>query len=95
MLDLVLQLLDVVDVPVLIVQDLLEDFAGCKVRHLSGEDDRLVPSVADVAMELGISQHTVRDHIKHVFRKTGANSRSELVTMLNHAALATTLSPRA
>ncbi len=41
-------------------------------------------STADVAREMGISLHTVRDHIKNLYRKTGARSRSELVGLLSH-----------
>jgi len=39
---------------------------------------------ADVAREMGISLHTVRDHIKNLYRKTGTRSRSELVGLLSH-----------
>lgn len=36
----------------------------------------------DVAAELTLSPHTVRDHIKTIFEKTGVNSRGELVARL-------------
>jgi DNA-binding CsgD family transcriptional regulator len=36
----------------------------------------------EIATELGISTHTVRDHLKVVFAKTGINSRGELVARL-------------
>jgi DNA-binding CsgD family transcriptional regulator len=36
----------------------------------------------DVAAELGISAHTVRDHIKAIFDKAGVNTRGELVARL-------------
>lgn len=36
----------------------------------------------DVASELTLSPHTVRDHIKAIFEKTGVNSRGELVAHL-------------
>lgn len=32
---------------------------------------------------LGISQHTARNHLKHVFRKLGVHSQVELVRLLN------------
>ncbi|WP_420846881.1 LuxR C-terminal-related transcriptional regulator [Nocardioides marinisabuli] len=31
---------------------------------------------------VGVSPHTVRDHLKNVFRKTGTTSRTELVSHL-------------
>jgi len=44
---------------------------------------------AGLADRLGISPHTVRDHLKNVFRKTSTRSRSELLSALagagNHA----------
>ena len=43
-------------------------------------------STADVAREMGISLHTVRDHIKNLYRKTGTRSRSDLVGLLSHPA---------
>lgn len=36
----------------------------------------------EIATELGISAHTVRDHLKVVFTKTGVNTRGELVARL-------------
>lgn len=36
----------------------------------------------EIAVELGISLHTVRDHLKIVFTKTGVNARGELVARL-------------
>ncbi len=38
-------------------------------------------STREIAQHMGISQHTVRDHIKHVFRKTGVRSRRELLVL--------------
>jgi DNA-binding CsgD family transcriptional regulator len=37
---------------------------------------------AGLAECLGISPHTVRDHLKHVFRKTSSRSRSELLSAI-------------
>ncbi len=37
---------------------------------------------AEVAGKMGISLHTVRDHIKNLYRKTGTRSRAELVGLL-------------
>jgi DNA-binding CsgD family transcriptional regulator/PAS domain-containing protein len=36
-------------------------------------------SLSSVATHLGISLHTVRVHLKHIFEKTGAHSQSDLV----------------
>jgi DNA-binding CsgD family transcriptional regulator len=45
-------------------------------------------ATADMASQLGISAHTIRDHLKRVYRKTGTRSRSELLSMLSSARLA-------
>jgi DNA-binding CsgD family transcriptional regulator len=44
----------------------------------------LVQGLTTVAMadQLGISPHTVRDHLKHLYRKTKTNSRSELLSLV-------------
>lgn len=39
-------------------------------------------STAQLARRLVLSQHTVRDHVKSVFAKTGVSSRGELVALL-------------
>ena len=39
-------------------------------------------STAEIAAELFLSQHTVRDYVKTVFEKVGVSSRSELVAKL-------------
>lgn len=36
-------------------------------------------TTAEMAVQLGISQHTVRDHVKALFTKVGVRSRTELV----------------
>ena len=45
----------------------------------------LVEGLTTIAMAdaLGISPHTVRDHLKHLYRKTGANSRGELLGLIS------------
>jgi DNA-binding CsgD family transcriptional regulator len=42
-----------------------------------------------LADRLGISPHTVRDHLKNVFRKTSSRSRSELLSSITSAGAAT------
>lgn len=37
---------------------------------------------ADIADELFLSRHTIRDHIKAIFAKAGVSSRGELVAKL-------------
>ena len=34
-----------------------------------------------IAGRLGISRHTVRDHLKNLFRKTRTRSRNQLMTL--------------
>lgn len=43
-------------------------------------------TTAAIADRLGISSHTVRDHLKHVYRKTDTRSRGELISRLAGAA---------
>jgi DNA-binding CsgD family transcriptional regulator len=38
-----------------------------------------------MAEELGISPHTVRDHLKHLYRKTGTKGRNELLGLISRA----------
>ena len=42
-------------------------------------------TTAAMADELGISPHTVRDHLKHLYRKTGTKGRSELLGLISRA----------
>jgi DNA-binding CsgD family transcriptional regulator len=57
---------------------------------LSGREQQLVLALARgdgteaMAEQLGISLHTVRDHLKSIFEKTAVRSRSELVARLFH-----------
>lgn len=45
-----------------------------------------------IADRLAISRHTVRDHLKHLYRKTETRSRAELVSLVSGANLGTTAS---
>ncbi len=38
---------------------------------------------SEIAEEMGISPHTVRDHLKHLYRKTATGSRGELLGLLS------------
>lgn len=67
----------------------LESFC---VRHrLSPREEDVVTllleglTTVDMADRLGISAHTVRDHLKRLYRKTGARSRSELLSLVSTA----------
>jgi len=42
----------------------------------------------DIADRLGISRHTVRDHMKSLYRKTGSSSRSDLLNLVASATCA-------
>ena len=42
-------------------------------------------TTAAMADELGISPHTVRDHLKHLYRKTGTKGRNELLGLISRA----------
>ncbi|MFJ4051426.1 response regulator transcription factor [Pseudomonas hunanensis] len=37
----------------------------------------------EIAQQLGISQHTVRDHLSSVFKKLNISSRIELALLIN------------
>lgn len=49
------------------------DIVGYLVRGLAS---------SDIAAELHLSTHTVRDHVKALLRKSGARTRGELVARL-------------
>lgn len=42
-------------------------------------------STTELAKQLGLSPHTVQQHLKNIFAKTGANSRSEVVAKIYFA----------
>ena len=46
-------------------------------------------TTGEIAETLGISPHTVRDHLKHLYRKTGTKGRSELLGLISRATRAT------
>jgi DNA-binding CsgD family transcriptional regulator len=50
-----------------------------EVLHLLGRG----LTTAAMAEELGISPHTVRDHLKHLYSKTGTKGRSELLGLIS------------
>lgn len=64
----------------------LDDFAG--LHQLSPREHDVLRLLVQgfntrgLADRLGISPHTVRDHLKNVFRKTSTRSRSELLSAL-------------
>ncbi len=45
-------------------------------------------TAAAIADRLGITGHTVRDHLRHVYRKTGTGTRRQLLGLLQSATLA-------
>jgi DNA-binding CsgD family transcriptional regulator len=68
----------------------VDEFASA--HHLSPREREVLHllalghDTAELADRLGISPHTVRDHLKHVFRKTSSRSRSELLSAVAGAA---------
>ncbi len=64
-------------------------------HNLSPREQEVVRLLAEglttvvMAERLGISPHTVRDHLKNLYRKTGTNSRSELLGLVSRATPAT------
>ncbi len=69
----------------------------CSTHNLSPREievvQLLVEGLTTVAMaeRLSISPHTIRDHLKNLYRKTGASSRGELLGLISRAAPATTI----
>ena len=62
-----------------------------RARTSFGLSDREIEVVAclaqglankEIACKLFISQHTVKDHLKHIMRKMGVSSRSEIISTL-------------
>ena len=55
-------------------------------RNASGGSSRttsvLGPRADEIAARLHISRHTLRDHVKAIFAKVGAKSRSELTALV-------------
>lgn len=43
--------------------------------------------IADIAVELGISHHTVSDHVKKIYRKLNISSRAQAATAANRLGL--------
>jgi DNA-binding CsgD family transcriptional regulator len=67
----------------------LESF--CARHSLSPREEDVVRllfdglTTSDMADRLAISLHTVRDHLKRLYKKTGARSRSELLSRISSA----------
>jgi DNA-binding CsgD family transcriptional regulator len=63
----------------------------CRACALSGRERNVVAALLAwldtraVSARLCISPHTVRDHLKSVFKKTGAHSRRELLARFSDA----------
>jgi len=66
--------------------------AFCSGHNLSPREIEVVQLVIEglttvaMAERLGISPHTIRDHLKNLYRKTGASSRGELLGLISRAA---------
>lgn len=65
--------------------------AFCARHRLSPREQEVIGllleglGTSDMAHRLSISEHTVRDHLKRLYRKTGTRSRSELLSILSSA----------
>lgn len=63
--------------------------AFAALHHLSRRESEILELLMDgattlaMAGRLGISPHTVRDHLKNLYRKTATSSRGELLGMLS------------
>ncbi len=64
------------------------------LHHLSRRESEILELLMEgattlaMAERLGISPHTVRDHLKNIYRKTATSSRGELLGMLSRNAAA-------
>lgn len=60
----------------------------CQTHGLSPREEETMRLLIEglttsaIADQLSISRHTVRDHLKHLYRKTGTRSRGELVSLV-------------
>lgn len=67
-------------------QHWIESF--CQTHGLSPREEETMRLLIEglttsaIADQLSISRHTVRDHLKHLYRKTGTRSRGELVSLV-------------
>jgi len=70
--------------------------AFCSTHNLSPREREVVKLLIEglttlaMAERLGISPHTVRDHLKNLYRKTGTSSRSELLGLASRTLPAAT-----
>lgn len=70
--------------------------AFCATHNLSPREREVVKLLIEglttvgMADRLGISPHTVRDHLKNLYRKTGTRSRSELLGLASRSVPAVT-----
>ena len=66
--------------------------AFCSTNNLSPREIEVVQLLIEglttvaIAERLSISPHTVRDHLKNLYRKTGASSRGELLGLVSRTA---------